>query len=85
MRQAASTATESGVHAAGVFHHSSFLAGGPVAAAGELRVVNGRLGLISDRSGHYQPPPEFRDRVVEMLRQAGVTITDDMIESWDDE
>lgn len=75
----------SNIQAAGVFHHSSFLAGGPVASAGELRVVNGRLELISDRSGHYLPPPEFQDRVVEMLRQAGVTITDDMIKSWDDE
>ena len=37
-------------HKAGLFHHSSFLAGGDVAAAGELRVVDGTSPRRSSRS-----------------------------------
>jgi hypothetical protein len=38
------------------FHHSSFLAGEPVASAGEIRAKNGVLELVSNASGHYEPP-----------------------------
>lgn len=40
---------------AGRFHHSSFLAGEPVAGAGEMTIVNGTLIRISNSSGHYRP------------------------------
>jgi hypothetical protein len=43
-------------HAPGKFHHSSFLAGGEVAAAGEFQVKDGVLTFMSDRTGHYAPP-----------------------------
>jgi len=39
------------------FHHSSFLAGQPVACAGEIQVNNGILEAISNASGHYLPTP----------------------------
>jgi hypothetical protein len=39
----------------GHFHHSTFLAGQPVAAAGELLVTQGVLEVVTDRSGHYRP------------------------------
>lgn len=39
----------------GHFHHSSFLGGEPVGAAGELGVKDGKVQLISNISGHYQP------------------------------
>ncbi len=42
-------------HSAGQFHHSSFLSGQPVAAAGELGVKDGKVHLISNQSGHYKP------------------------------
>ena len=42
----------------GKFHHSSFLAGRDVKAAGDWRVRDGRLELISAMSGHYEPPLE---------------------------
>lgn len=42
----------------GIFHHSSFLGGEPVAAAGELGVKDGKVHLISNQSGHYKPPEE---------------------------
>lgn len=41
--------------AVGHFHHSSFLGGHPVGAAGELGVKDGKVQLISNNSGHYQP------------------------------
>lgn len=44
-----------GKHIEGEFHHSSFLAGGPVMAAGELVVVNGEVRVITAKSGHYTP------------------------------
>ncbi|TDD85593.1 hypothetical protein E1293_10835 [Actinomadura darangshiensis] len=65
--------------APGGFHHSSFLAGGPVTAAGELTAVNGRLEMINDFSGHYKPNVEDMTRTIERLRAAGVAISDDMI------
>lgn len=51
-------------HVAGRFQHSSLLAGAPVAGAGELRVINGVLELISNRSHHYMPPPDFATRTI---------------------
>lgn len=36
------------------FHHSSFLAGAPVAAAGEIIIENGRIVMVNNRSGHYR-------------------------------
>lgn len=37
------------------FHHSSFIAGNDVAAAGELRIKDGKLLSVNNRSGHYRP------------------------------
>jgi hypothetical protein len=58
----------------GDFHHSSFLAGGAVAAAGELEVENGVLKTISDKSGHYRPRRPFGDQAIDRLGQIGVTL-----------
>jgi hypothetical protein len=38
----------------GQFHHSSFLAGQPVAAAGELAIENGTIQSMTTASGHYR-------------------------------
>jgi hypothetical protein len=59
-------------HVMGQFHHSSFLAGGPVAAAGELEVRNGTLTLLSDKSGHYRPQRSYTDQAIDRLAQNGV-------------
>ncbi|WP_225729985.1 MULTISPECIES: hypothetical protein [unclassified Nocardia] len=67
-------------HIAGVFHHSSFLAGAPAAGAGEIRVSNGHLDLISDHSTHYRPTRELTRQVVEHLRENGVHIDDSQVE-----
>jgi hypothetical protein len=52
-------------HEVGYFHHSTFLAGRPVAAAGELLIDDtGRIRIITAKTGHY------RAGVVEMERMA---------------
>lgn len=42
-------------HFEGKFHHSTFLGGQPVLAAGEIVVDNGEIVLINAKSGHYTP------------------------------
>ena len=54
-----------------VFHHSTFLAGKPVAAAGQMQVIQGKLKYIDNRSGHYRPPQEFVKQVFDQLRRTG--------------
>lgn len=58
--------------AVGEFHHSSLAAGQPVAAAGELRVEQGVLQVISDKSGHYKPSSEFTRQALDSLNQNGI-------------
>jgi hypothetical protein len=48
----------SGSHDVGVHHHSSFLGGGAVMAAGEIVVDTGAIRFITGKSGHYKPAPE---------------------------
>ena len=55
-------------------HHSSFFAGGPVAAAGEIYIENGKVLAISRKSGHYVPPVESLLNAVKELRQRGVEV-----------
>jgi hypothetical protein len=45
----------SNYQARGKFHHSSFLAGSPVASAGDLDVRAGDLREMTPWSGHYKP------------------------------
>ena len=47
-----------GSHIVGEFHHSSFLSGKPVLSAGEMKVENGELKVITAKSGHYKPSKE---------------------------
>ncbi|CAB3765131.1 hypothetical protein [Paraburkholderia humisilvae] len=53
--------------------HSSFLAGGPVAAAGTLSVKNGQPQRVTDQSGHYMPPREHSSQFERELRDKGVS------------
>ena len=57
-------------------HHSTLSGGGPVAAAGELRVRNGRLMAVTDRSGHYPPDADSNRVIVSELRERGVNTTE---------
>jgi hypothetical protein len=60
--------------ASGEFHHSSLVAGGPVAGAGELHVEDGRLIGVTDHSGHYTPTRRMTWRVASTLAEQGVSM-----------
>jgi hypothetical protein len=62
----------SNVHAPGKFQHSSFLAGGPVAAAGEMEVHNGKLRLVTKRCETYRPTWAQVRQAVHRLESLGV-------------
>jgi len=66
----------------GVFHHSSFLAGAPVAAAGELRFKNGKLIAIINKSGHYKPSPDQLNQFVDRLKLQNVDISSVEVKDW---
>ncbi len=55
----------------GKFQHSSFLAGAPVAAAGEIEVHDGVVKFISGKSGHYRPSADQLDQMVHNLKSQG--------------
>ena len=52
-----------------VNHHSSFVSGNPVAAAGTIEVSEGTILLMTSESGHYQPPKEFLEQLVRELKK----------------
>ena len=54
-----------------VKHHSAFLAGQPVAAAGLWGVKNGQLTRINSESGHYQPPGDYCEQILQERRSVG--------------
>jgi hypothetical protein len=56
----------------GVFHHSTLGNGQPVAAAGELSVVDGRVQHVTAASGHYQPGPAQMQQFVNELGRNGI-------------
>ena len=58
----------------GKFHHSSFLAGAPVAGAGEMLICQGKLIFLNNQSGHYQPPPGTLKQVLQQLKIHSVPI-----------
>lgn len=60
----------SNTHRAGWDHHSSFLGGNAVMAAGEWVVTNtGRIKVITAKSGHYMPKWENLQRFVTVMTQ----------------
>ncbi|KAI8563092.1 hypothetical protein RHMOL_Rhmol03G0086600 [Rhododendron molle] len=58
----------------GIFHHSSFLAGGATLAAGRLEVEDGTLKSISPYSGHYRPTDDSLDIFLSFLKENGVDL-----------
>ena len=62
-------------HKIGLFHHSSFLAGGAVAGAGEMQVVGGTLKYITNKSGHYWPGDRELVQTLTALKRASVDIS----------
>lgn len=62
-------------HTRGYRHHSSFLAGGNVAGAGELAATGGRLTFLSNKSGHYCPAVAHLLQVLYQLDRDGVDLS----------
>lgn len=62
-------------HDQGKFHHSSLVAGAPVAGAGDMTVIDGDLLEISNSSGHYRPPSKSLAHVVARLTEMGVDMS----------
>lgn len=58
-----------------LLHHSSFLAGGPVAAAGMLGATDGRLTYLSNNSGHYSPPRPLMLQMLSRLHALGADLS----------
>ncbi|KAJ8537638.1 hypothetical protein K7X08_014178 [Anisodus acutangulus] len=58
----------------GMFHHSSFLAGGAALAAGRLVVEDGTVKSISPYSGHYRPTDDSLDTFLSILKEKGVNV-----------
>lgn len=57
----------------GKFHHSSFFAGRPVAAAGDIRIENGVVTAISRKSGHHRTTATQLNQAVRQLNTQGVS------------
>ncbi|KAL2229318.1 IQ domain-containing protein IQM3 [Sesamum indicum] len=60
----------------GLFHHSSFLAGGATLAAGRLMAEDGVLKCISAYSGHYKPTDDSLDSFLSFLKENGVNLVE---------
>lgn len=54
---------------AGVFHHSSFLAGNPVRCAGEMKVEAGVIFEVTSNTGHYRTTPELMREFIKYFWQ----------------
>ena len=71
-----------GQHRVGLFHHSSFLAGRDVAAAGELKVSAGKLEVMTSKSGHYTPDAEQTWQAVKEMAALGVSFAGAEVRVW---
>ncbi|KAK3034460.1 hypothetical protein RJ639_033316 [Escallonia herrerae] len=58
----------------GLFHHSSFLAGGATLAAGRFMVECGKLKSVSAYSGHYRPTAENLSSFLAFLKDNGIRL-----------
>jgi hypothetical protein len=61
-------------HKVGLFHHSSFLAGGDVAGAGEIKVENGAVKWVTNKTGHYRAGEPELWQVLDELKGRGVSL-----------
>lgn len=69
-------------HVKGVFHHSSFMSGEHVKCGGEMVVRDGRLLLLTGKSGHYKPAIENLVYAVRIMRDGGVPLTSFKVGVW---
>jgi hypothetical protein len=62
-------------HKIGKYHHSSLLAGIPVAGAGSIQAAGGQIQVLNDKSGHYKPTTQQTLQVCHMLKKKGVDLS----------
>ncbi|XP_020579030.1 IQ domain-containing protein IQM6-like [Phalaenopsis equestris] len=65
-----------GLKRKGMFHHSSFLAGGATSAAGRIVAEKGILKAAWPHSGHYRPTEENFEEFMSFLEENNVDLTD---------
>jgi hypothetical protein len=58
-----------------LFHHSSFLHGKPIAAAGELIFAEGHLKGVTDASGHYRPSLLYTRQVLQRFADDNIDLS----------
>jgi len=63
-------------------NHSAFFAGEPVALAGKIKILHGRITFISNQSGHYHPPVEAVRNGLRSLESEGVALAPIAVEEW---
>lgn len=59
---------------AGVFHHSSFVAGDRVLVPGTIEVPHGELTALTLESGHYLPEPHRLTVFLHSLKRKGIAL-----------
>jgi TPR repeat protein len=59
-----------------LFHHSTFLAGEPVIAAGEVTIENNKITKLANYSGHYMPNANAILDAFNRLNEAGMLSED---------
>lgn len=66
----------------GLIHHTSFVAGGPVASAGRMHIENGVLLALDSECGHYQPPPSLAKQILRWLASRGISLSGVDVRWW---
>lgn len=58
----------------GMFHHSSFVSGAPIFAAGKIMIKHGRIIAIEPHSGHFKPTLRNLTALCHVLRDQHVDL-----------
>src|ERR1700750_943409 len=66
-----------------ISHHSAFVSGRPVASAGHIRAINGKITYLSPESGHYKPPRDYFEQVITELKRNNVEVPDHVVHNRD--
>jgi hypothetical protein len=69
-------------HIKGKFHHSSFLEGAPVKAAGEWKVRDGKLLYITGKTGHYKCDIQALVNALSTLKRNGIELRQTLVIVW---
>jgi hypothetical protein len=64
-------------------HHTSFLAGGDVKAAGDIQIHKGKVVALSNQSGHYKMDSASNTTILKHLLGIGVDIKNVRVDTFD--